>query len=77
MSADEAIEHVVARRAVLERARRLDAVLANALVRDLAIAAGAHRAHDQLLRRHERQLVLETAANARRMHLEAARRRSP
>ena len=60
-------------RAVLHRARGLDAVLANSLVRRLTIAAGAHRAHDQLLRRHERQLVLETATNPRRVHFETAR----
>ena len=43
------------------------------LVRDLPVAAGAHGAHDQLLGRHERQLVREAAPDARRMHLEPAR----
>ncbi len=47
--------------------------LPDALVRDLTIAAGSHRTHDQLFGRHERQLVGEAAPDARRMHLESAR----
>jgi hypothetical protein len=42
---------------VLHRARGRDAVPADDFVRRLTIAAGAHGAHDELLRRHERQLV--------------------
>ena len=68
----QAVEQVVSLGAVLDRARRLDAVAPDALVGDLAIAAGAHGADDQLLGRHERQLVGQAAPDARRMHLESA-----
>ena len=48
-------------------------MLANSLVRFLAIAARAHRADNELFGRHEWQLVAQTTTNARRMHLEPAR----
>ena len=47
------------------------------LVRACRSPPAAHGAHDQLLGRHERQLVRDAPADARRMHLEAARRCSP
>ena len=37
----------------------------------LPVAARAHAAHDDLLGRHERQLVVDAATDARRMDLEA------
>ena len=40
-------------------------------VRDLPIAAGAYRAHDQLLGGHERQLRGDPSVDHRRMHLES------
>src|SRR5262249_38110637 len=69
----EAVEEVVSLRAVLERARRLDAMLTDAFVRDLAVDARVDRAHDQLFGGHERQLVGEAAADPRGVHLEPAR----
>src|SRR5206468_1953259 len=51
------LEHIVPRRAILECSRRGNARLSNALVRLLSIAAMSHSVDDQLLRRHEGQLV--------------------
>ena len=61
----------------LSGARRFDAVAPNAFVRDLPVAAGVHGAHDQLLGRHERQLVGEPPANARADAPRGRARRSP
>src|SRR6185436_15316878 len=68
----ETREHVVSSGAVLQRARGLDAVLPNSLVHDLSVAAGTHGPYDQLFRRHERQLLFETATDARRVDFETA-----
>src|SRR5689334_7719316 len=68
----KALEHVISPSAVLERSRGGEARLTNALVRDLAVAAGADGAHDQLLGRHEGELVVQTPANPRRVHFESA-----
>ena len=43
----------------------------NHLVHLLAIAAGAHRVHDQLFGGHERQLVIDTTANTLGMHFKS------
>src|ERR1051325_11730574 len=49
----EPLEQIVPGGAVLERARRFETMLTNALVRRLAVAPGAHRASDQLFGRQE------------------------